>query len=195
MNISSKLSDREIISLYINGKESALNIIINRHRSRIFGYILSKVRDKDTAEDIFQDVFIKIINSLKKGKYNEEGKFIVWAMTITHNLIMDFFRKKKKNRFLKPTDEFDIFDVISDHSLNSEESLIKSQVIDDLNILINELPETQKEVLKLRYFSNMSFKEIAENTNVSINTALGRMRYAIINLRKLIEEHKIILEA
>ena len=134
MNISSKLSDREIISLYINGKESALNIIINRHRSRIFGYILSKVRDKDTAEDIFQDVFIKIINSLKKGKYNEEGKFIVWVMTITHNLIMDFFRKKKKNRFLKPTDEFDIFDVISDHSLNSEESLIKSQVIDDLNI-------------------------------------------------------------
>ena len=96
MNISSKLSDREIISLYINGKESALNIIINRHRSRIFGYILSKVRDKDTAEDIFQDVFIKIINSLKKGKYNEEGKFIVWAMTITHNLIMDFLEKRKK---------------------------------------------------------------------------------------------------
>jgi len=193
MNISSKLSDREIISLYINGKESALNIIINRHRSRIFGYILSKVRDKDTAEDIFQDVFIKIINSLKKGKYNEEGKFIVWAMTITHNLIMDFFRKKKKNRFLKPTDEFDIFDVISDHSLNSEESLIKSQVIDDLNILINELPETQKEVLKLRYFSNMSFKEIADKCNISINTALGRMRYALINIRKIMNKKGVVL--
>tara|TARA_Y100001933_G_C18971753_1_gene552865 strand:- start:118 stop:702 length:585 start_codon:yes stop_codon:yes gene_type:complete len=193
MNISSKLSDREIISLYINGKESALNIIINRHRSRIFGYILSKVRDKDTAEDIFQDVFIKIINSLKKGKYNEEGKFIVWAMTITHNLIMDFFRKKKKNRFLKPTDEFDIFDVISDYSLNSEESLIKSQVIDDLNILINELPETQKEVLKLRYFSNMSFKEIADKCNISINTALGRMRYALINIRKIMNKKGVVL--
>tara|TARA_B100000609_G_C17191757_1_gene422899 strand:- start:448 stop:1032 length:585 start_codon:yes stop_codon:yes gene_type:complete len=193
MNISSKLSDREIISLYINGKESALNIIINRHRSRIFGYILSKVRDKDTAEDIFQDVFIKIINSLKKGKYNEEGKFIVWAMTITHNLIMDFFRKKKKNRFLKPTDEFDIFDVISDHSLNSEESLIKSQVIDDLNILINELPETQKEVLKLRYFSNMSFKEIADKCDISINTALGRMRYALINIRKIMNKKGVVL--
>lgn len=193
MNISSKLSDREIISLYINGKESALNIIINRHRSRIFGYILSKVRDKDTAEDIFQDVFIKIINSLKKGKYNEEGKFIVWAMTITHNLIMDFFRKKKKNRFLKQTDEFDIFDVISDHSLNSEESLIKSQVIDDLNILINELPETQKEVLKLRYFSNMSFKEIADKCNISINTALGRMRYALINIRKIMNKKGVVL--
>ncbi len=193
MNISSKLSDREIISLYINGKESALNIIINRHRSRIFGYILSKVRDKDTAEDIFQDVFIKIINSLKKGKYNEEGKFIVWAMTITHNLIMDFFRKKKKNRFLKPTDEFDVFDVISDHSLNSEESLIKSQVIDDLNILINELPETQKEVLKLRYFSNMSFKEIADKCDISINTALGRMRYALINIRKIMNKKGVVL--
>tara|TARA_Y100001954_G_scaffold90733_1_gene99323 strand:+ start:491 stop:1075 length:585 start_codon:yes stop_codon:yes gene_type:complete len=193
MNISSKLSDREIISLYINGKESALNIIINRHRSRIFGYILSKVRDKDTAEDIFQDVFIKIINSLKKGKYNEEGKFIVWAMTITHNLIMDFFRKKKKNRFLKPTDEFDIFDVISDYSLNSEESLIKSQVIDDLNILINELPETQKEVLKLRYFSNMSFKEIADKCDISINTALGRMRYALINIRKIMNKKGVVL--
>lgn len=193
MNISSKLSDREIISLYINGKESALNIIINRHRSRIFGYILSKVRDKDTAEDIFQDVFIKIINSLKKGKYNEEGKFIVWAMTITHNLIMDFFRKKKKNRFLKPTDEFDIFDIISDHSLNSEESLIKSQVIDDLNILINELPETQKEVLKLRYFSNMSFKEIADKCDISINTALGRMRYALINIRKIMNKKGVVL--
>lgn len=193
MNISSKLSDREIISLYINGKESALNIIINRHRSRIFGYILSKVRDKDTAEDIFQDVFIKIINSVKKGKYNEEGKFIVWAMTITHNLIMDFFRKKKKNRFLKPTDEFDIFDVISDQSLNSEESLIKSQVIADLNILINELPDTQKQVLMLRYFSSMSFKEIAEKCDISINTALGRMRYALINIRKIMNKKGVVL--
>lgn len=193
MNISSKLSDREVISLYINGKESALNIIINRHRSRIFGYILSKVRDKDTAEDIFQDVFIKIINSVKKGKYNEEGKFIVWAMTITHNLIMDFFRKKKKNRFLKPTDEFDIFDVISDQSLNSEESLIKSQVIADLNILINELPDTQKQVLMLRYFSSMSFKEIAEKCDISINTALGRMRYALINIRKIMNKKGVVL--
>ena len=193
MNISSKLSDREIISLYINGQENALNIIITRHRRRMFGYILSKVKDKDTAEDIFQDVFIKIINSIKKGKYNEEGKFIVWAMTITHNLIMDFFRKKKKNRFLKPTDEFDIFDVLSDNSLNSEQQMIRSQVIDDLTKLIDDLPSSQKEVLKLRYYSNMSFKDIAEKCDISINTALGRMRYALINIRKLIKKKGVVL--
>ena len=193
MNISSKLSDKEIISLYINGQESALNIIITRHRRRIFGYILSKVKDKDTAEDIFQDVFIKIINSIKKGKYNEEGKFIVWAMTITHNLIMDFFRKKKKNRFLKPTDEFDIFDVLSDNSLNSEQQMIRSQVIDDLTKLIDDLPSSQKEVLKLRYYSNMSFKDIAEKCDISINTALGRMRYALINIRKIINKKGVVL--
>ena len=193
MNISSKLSDREIISLYINGQENALNIIITRHRRRMFGYILSKVKDKDTAEDIFQDVFIKIINSIKKGKYNEEGKFIVWAMTITHNLIMDFFRKKKKNRFLKPTDEFDIFDVLSDNSLNSEQQMIRSQVIDDLTKLIDDLPSSQKEVLKLRYYSNMSFKDIAEKCDISINTALGRMRYALINIRKIINKKGVVL--
>jgi len=193
MNISSKLSDREIISLYINGQESALNIIITKHRRRIFGFILSKVKDKDTAEDIFQDVFIKIINSIKKGKYNEEGKFIVWAMTITHNLIMDFFRKKKKNRFLKPTDEFDIFDVLSDNSLNSEQQMIRSQVIDDLTKLIDDLPSSQKEVLKLRYYSNMSFKDIAEKCDISINTALGRMRYALINIRKIINKKGVVL--
>ena len=193
MNISSKLSDREIISLYINGKESALNIIIERHRRRIFGYILSKIKDKDTSEDVFQEVFIKVINSIKKGKYNEEGKFIVWAMTITHNLIMDYFRKKKKTRFLKPTDEFDIFDVLSDNSLNSEQQMVRSQIIDDLTKLIDELPATQKEVLKLRYYSNMSFKDIAEKCDISINTALGRMRYALINLRKIIKKKKIVL--
>jgi len=193
MNISSKLSDREIISLYINGQESALNIIITKHRRRIFGFILSKVKDKDTAEDIFQDVFIKIINSIKKGKYNEEGKFIVWAMTITHNLIMDFFRKKKKNRFLKPTSEFDIFDVLSDNSLNSEQQMIRSQVIDDLTKLIDNLPSTQKEVLKLRYYSNMSFKDIAEKCDISINTALGRMRYALINIRKIMNKNGVVL--
>ena len=193
MNISSKLSDREIISLYINGQESALNIIITKHRRRIFGFILSKVKDKDTAEDIFQDVFIKIINSIKKGKYNEEGKFIVWAMTITHNLIMDFFRKKKKTRFLKPTSEFDIFDVLSDNSLNSEQQMIRSQVIDDLTKLIDNLPSTQKEVLKLRYYSNMSFKDIAEKCDISINTALGRMRYALINIRKIMNKNGVVL--
>tara|TARA_B100001113_G_C20884243_1_gene524063 strand:+ start:155 stop:739 length:585 start_codon:yes stop_codon:yes gene_type:complete len=193
MNISSKLSDREIISLYINGQESALNIIITKHRRRIFGFILSKVKDKDTAEDIFQDVFIKIINSIKKGKYNEEGKFIVWAMTITHNLIMDFFRKKKKNRFLKPTSEFDIFDVISDNSLNSEQQMVRSQVIDDLTKLIDKLPSSQKEVLKLRYYSNMSFKDIAEKCDISINTALGRMRYALINIRKIMNKNGVVL--
>jgi len=193
MFISQKLDDREVLSLYINGNESALNILINRYRSRIFGFIFSKVRDKEVAEDIFQDAFIKVINTIKRGKYNEQGKFIVWVMTITHNLIMDYFRKKKKTRFLKPTENFNVFDVLSNGELNVEQRIVKEQIINQLKKIIQELPIEQKKILELRYYSEMSFKEIAENCDISINTALGRMRYAIINLRKIIEKKGVVL--
>ena len=186
-------SDGVLVSNYINGNEKALEIIINRHKQRIFSFILSKVMDREIAEDIFQDTFIKVIKTLKRGAYNEEGKFLPWVMRIAHNLIIDHFRRNKRIPTFKNTDEFDIFSVISDNVLNAESQIIKTQILDDVRSIIQELPEDQKEVLLMRMYKDMSFKEIAENTDVSINTALGRMRYALINLRKLIEKHRIIL--
>lgn len=191
---SKMISDSVLVSNYINGSEKSLELIIVRHKQRIFSFILSKVLDREIAEDIFQDTFIKVINTLKRGKYNEEGKFLPWVMRIAHNLIIDHFRRSKRIPTFKNTDEFDIFTVISDDGvLNVEKQLIKNQILEDVRGLINELPEDQKEVLVMRIYKDMSFKEIAENTNVSINTALGRMRYALINLRKLIEKHHIVL--
>ena len=193
MFISQKLDDSQVLNSYINGDESALNLLINKYRSRVFGFIFSKVRDKDVAEDIFQDAFIKVINTIKRGKYNEEGKFIVWVMTITHNLIMDYFRKQKKQRFLKPMGNFDVFDVLHNGDLNVEQKLVKEQLYNQLKSLIQDLPFEQERILKMRYYAKMSFKEIADTCDISINTALGRMRYAIINLRKIIEKKGITL--
>ncbi|WP_457617381.1 RNA polymerase sigma factor [Lutibacter sp.] len=185
--------DSVLVSSYINGNEKSLEILICRHKQRVFSFILSKVLDKDIAEDIFQDTFIKVIRTLKRGNYNEEGKFLPWVMRIAHNLIIDHFRRNKRIPVFKNTDEFDIFSVISDDRLNIENQIIKSQILEDVRELIEELPNDQKEVLLMRMYKDMSFKEIAENTDVSINTALGRMRYALINMRKLIEKHNIIL--
>ncbi len=193
MFISKKLDDKEILNSYINGNESALNLLIDKYRPRIFGFIISKVKNKEVAEDIFQDAFIKIINTIKKGKYNEQGKFIVWVMTITHNLIMDYFRKQKKRRFLKSTDDFNVFDFINNGELNVEQKLVKEQVFSQLKSLIKDLPFEQKRILEMRYYSKMSFKEISETCGISINTALGRMRYAIINIRKIIQKKGIVL--
>ncbi|MBI9041193.1 sigma-70 family RNA polymerase sigma factor [Lutibacter sp.] len=190
---STLISDSVLVCDYINGNEKSLEILIIRHKQRIFSFILSKVLDRDLAEDIFQDTFIKVINTLKRGAYNEEGKFLPWVMRISHNLIIDHFRRKKRIPIFKNTDEFDIFSVISDDVLNVEKQLIKDQILEDVTGLIEQLPDDQKEVLVMRLFKDMSFKEIAENTDVSINTALGRMRYALINLRKLIEKHQIVL--
>ena len=190
---SKSISDGVLVSRYINGNEKFLEILIIRHKQRIFSFILSKVLDREIAEDIFQDTFIKVINTLKRGKYNEEGKFLPWVMRIAHNLIIDHFRRNKRIPTFKNTDEFDIFSVISDEVLNVEKQLIKNQILEDIRGLIVELPDDQKEVLIMRMYRDMSFKEIAENTDVSINTALGRMRYALINLRKLIEKHNIVL--
>ncbi len=188
-----QLNDSVLVSNYISGNERSLEILIGRHKQRIYSFIYSKVLDRDISEDIFQDTFIKVINTLKKGNYNEEGKFLPWVMRIAHNLVIDHFRKDNRMPSFKNTDEFDIFSVLSDSSLNAEKALIKDQIHSDVRNLVEELPEDQKEVLMMRIYRDMSFKEISEQTGVSINTALGRMRYALINLRKVIEKNNIIL--
>jgi RNA polymerase sigma-70 factor (ECF subfamily) len=186
-------TDATLVSYYIAGQESALEILVKRHKQRIYSFIYSKVYDRDVAEDIFQDTFIKVIKTLKKGKYNEEGKFLPWVMRISHNLVIDYFRKNNRMPKFDNSTDFDIFSVLSDNSLNAESAIIKSQVESDVRRLIDELPEDQREVLFMRMYQDMSFKEISERTGVSINTALGRMRYALINMRKVIEKHNIIL--
>lgn len=190
----SNFSDKKLLELYLNGNNKSFEYLLNRHKVKIFSFIMSKVKKKDIAEDIFQDTFIKVINSIKKGKYNEEGKFLPWVMRITHNLIIDYFRRESKMRKVRVTDDFNIFDFLDNGNKNQEEILIQQQVYSDLSFLIEELPEDQKQVLKMRYLHDMSFKKISELNNISINTALGRMRYAIINLRKLAKKQHINLQ-
>jgi RNA polymerase sigma-70 factor (ECF subfamily) len=185
--------DSLLVNDYISGDEKSLEILINRHNQRISSFIYSKVMDRDVTEDIFQDTFIKVIKTLKKGNYSEEGKFLPWVMRIAHNLIIDHFRKNKRMPKFEGSDDFNIFSVIGDDKLNAEKQLIKDQIDSDLSLLIEELPDDQKEVLLMRIYKDMSFKEISENTGVSINTALGRMRYALINLRKIIDRNNIVL--
>ena len=187
------LDDSVLIASYISGQEKPLEILITRHKQRVFSFIYSKVLDKEVAEDIFQDTFIKVINTLKKGKYNEEGKFLPWVMRIAHNLVIDFFRRNKRMPLFKNTSDFDIFSVLADSKINIEGQIIKDQIHTDVYRLLSTLPEDQREVLEMRLYKDMSFKEIAEQTGVSINTALGRMRYALINLRKTIAAKEIIL--
>lgn len=187
--------DAYLIKVYIDGNERALEILILRHKLKIYNFIYSKVFNRDTAEDIFQETFIKVIKTLKRGVYNEEGKFLPWVMRIAHNLVIDFFRKNNRIPTFDQSDEYDIFQLIGDGEPNAERNMIDAQVVEDLQKLIVELPDDQKDVLTMRLYKDMSFKEIAESTGVSINTALGRMRYAIINLRKLVEEHQVILSA
>ena len=187
------IDEAVLVSNYIKGDENSLSILIARHKQRIYSFVYSKVYDRDVAEDIFQDTFIKVINTLKKGRYNEEGKFLPWVMRIAHNLVIDHFRRNNRMPKFDNSGEFSIFSILSDDSLNAEKRIIKDQVESDVRKLIQELPDDQKEVLLMRVYKDMSFKEIAERTDVSINTALGRMRYALINLRKVIEKHNIVL--
>jgi len=187
------IPDALLVKNYIDGNETALSILIKRHESKIYGFIYSKIADRDISNDIFQDTFIKVIKTLKSNSYNEEGKFLPWVMRISHNLIVDHFRKTKKMPMYRETEEFSIFSIMSDDSLTIEGKMIVDQVEVDLKRLIEELPEDQKEVLVMRMYQDMSFKEISELTDVSINTALGRMRYALMNLRKIIDKHQIIL--
>ncbi|MGZ5193008.1 MAG: RNA polymerase sigma factor [Kaistella sp.] len=190
-------TDSWLISEYRNGNEKTLSVLIERHQKDLFSFIFYKLMDQDLANDIFQDTFMKIIVTLKEGRYNEEGKFILWAKRIAHNLIIDHYRIKSKHIKVSETsydnDEFSIFDLISGKEENIEERLISQQIQDDLMRMLVFLPENQQQVIKLRFFDGLSFKEIADQTETSINTTLGRVRYALINLRKIMEEHHIIL--
>ena len=188
-------ADSYLISQYLSGDEKSLEILIDKHKSRIFNFIYSKVLDRYTSEDIFQETFIKVIKTLKKGLYNEEGKFLPWVMRISHNLIIDYFRKNKRLPMFDNCESFDIFSILKDDIPNAENIMIDNQIKKDLVKIISELPKDQKNVLMMRLYKNMSFKEIADISGVSINTALGRMRYAILNIRKLIEQHQIVLSA
>ncbi|MDO6820784.1 sigma-70 family RNA polymerase sigma factor [Zobellia sp. 1_MG-2023] len=185
--------DSLLIKKYVSGDEKALEILIEKHNQRLSSFIYSKVNNRNITEDIFQDTFIKVIKTLRRGAYNEEGKFLPWVMRIAHNLIIDHFRKSSRMPMFEGADSFDIFSLIGDDKLNAERQLIKDQIDCDLEVLVAELPADQREVLIMRIYKDMSFKEISENTGVSINTALGRMRYALINLRKIIDQHNIVL--
>ncbi len=188
-----QLDDSVLVKNYINGDERALETLLNKHNQRLTGFIYSKVGDREVTEDIFQDTFMKVIRTLKRGAYNEEGKFLPWVMRIAHNLIIDHFRKNKRMPMLKGADSMNLFALISDEKLNIEGQIIKKQIDSELTTLIKELPEDQQEVISMRMYRDMSFKEISECTGVSINTALGRMRYALINLRKLVDQNNIVL--
>ena len=187
------ISDEDLIAQYLHGNEMCLKMLINRHKSKIFTSIYLLVKDRALAEDIFQDAFVKVINTLRKGSYQEEGKFLQWVIRIARNLVIDHFRKLSKLPTVSDSDGNDIFSYISIADENREDEIIREQSHDRVRQLIQQLPEEQKEVLILRHYANLSFKEIADLTGVSINTALGRMRYALTNMRKLILKHQISL--
>lgn len=187
-------TDAVLVRRYVHGDEQALAQLIDRHQVKIYSFIFSKVRDRDLTEDIFQDTFIKVIHTLKKGKYNEEGKFVSWVVRIAHNLIIDYYRKNNKMQMQRENEEFSIFRYMEDNSPSVEDALAQLQAEKEICGLLELLPDDQQEVVKLRIFEDLSFKEIAEQTGVSINTALGRMRYAVLNMRKILEQKTIITE-
>jgi len=189
------ISDQELIGRYLAGHHPSLERLIRRHKNRVFAYILMIVKDKELSEDLFQDTFIKVINTIRSGAYKEEGKFIQWVMRIAHNLIIDHFRKAKRIPVVENSDDYNIFDRVRIPVESVEEVMITEQIHQDVKKLIDYLPKEQREVLVMRHYGDMSFKDIAEVTNVSINTALGRMRYALINLRKLVKDNELILSA
>lgn len=188
------LNDQELIARYLDGDDHSFEVLLNRHQQKIYTSIYLFVKDQSLAEDIFQEVFIKIIDTLRKGKYNHEGKFLQWAMRISYNMCVDYFRRNKRRPKVSPTETFDIFDVLQTTEANAEQEIIRSQTHDKVRALVDMLPPEQREVVILRHYADMSFKEIAKLTRVSINTALGRMRYALINIRKMIEEKDIVLQ-
>jgi len=190
----SKLTDHELVTQFISGEQSSFEILISRHKDKVYTYILLMVKNEHLAQDIFQETFIKVVKSLHAGKYQENGKFISWVVRIAHNLIIDHFRKDKQMKtFSNDEYETDIFNSSKFSDNTIEEDIIHDQIMTDVRLLVDFLPDEQKEVIILRHFTGLSFKEIADQTNVSINTALGRMRYALINLRKLVEEKNLSL--
>ncbi|MCB0663620.1 MAG: sigma-70 family RNA polymerase sigma factor [Saprospiraceae bacterium] len=188
------LNDQQLIDRYLTGDERAFEELLSRYQDKIYTSIYLFVKDDALAQDIFQEVFIKIIKTLRDGKYNHEGKFSQWAMRIAYNLCVDYFRRGKRRSVVQPTETFDIFDVLSSKDDNAEQQIIRSQTHDKIRNLVDMLPPEQREVVILRHYADMSFKEIAALTRVSINTALGRMRYALINIRKMIEEKEVVLQ-
>ena len=196
MQNKTKLTDDKLVSAYIKGDNQAFDILLRRHQTRVFNYILSVVKNRDVADDIFQETFVKAIMTLKQGRYAETGKFSAWITRIAHNLIIDYYRQEKSENLVSTTTDEDAADVLNRKELcdsNIEDFLIDEQIQCDVRRIIEALPENQREVLMMRYYKDMSFKEIAEATNVSINTALGRMCYAIINMRRIADEHNIAL--
>lgn len=186
-------SDQQLVSAYLSGDSLSIEHLITRHKDKVFRFIISKVKNVDLANDIFQEVFIKVINKLREGRYNEEGKFISWVMRISHNMVIDHFRKESKVKMIRPNDDYNIFNAIGEELDSVESDVINKQVFNEVKDLVNYLSHEQREVVKMRYFSGMTFKEISEESGISINTALGRMRYALINLRKLKEKYNINL--
>jgi RNA polymerase sigma-70 factor (ECF subfamily) len=189
-------NDQELVKSYVGGNELALQFLLEKHQSQIFHYILSKIKNRDLSNDIFQDTFIKVIRTLKSGNYNEEGKFLPWVMRIAHNLVIDHFRRESKVRFVSESssssDEFNVFSLIKDDGLNIEQQMSKNELEAQVANFIDYLPENQKDILVMRIYQDMSFKEIAELKDISINTALGRMRYAVMNIRKLMEKNGVV---
>ena len=185
--------DQELIHQYLSGNQASLEQLINRHKDKVFNYVVTVVKDRYLAEDIFQDTFMKVINTFKSGNYKEEGKFIQWVMRIAHNLVIDHFRKNKRFPTIENNENYDIFETLDLTDRSVEETLVYEQILRDVKKLIEYLPEEQREVVMMRHYAEMSFKDIADTTDVSINTALGRMRYALINLRKLVKQKDIVL--
>ena len=189
------LSDSTLINQFTSGNSHSFSILVDRYQKRVYGFIFSKVKDAELADDVFQDTFVKVIKNLRLGKYKDEGRFLSWVMRIAHNIIMDHFRKiNRLPKHESKHEDLDVLDRLIEKSSSVEDLMIETQIHADLSILIDELPQTQKEVLRMRLFQEMSFKDIGEQTGVSINTALGRMRYAILNLRKLIDERNLIFK-
>lgn len=185
--------DSVLITDFLGGNNTSFEVLLNRYKNRVYGFVYSKVNDANLADDIFQDTFIKVVKTLRSGRYKEEGRFLSWVLRIAHNLIVDHYRKSNRMpKYESSREEYDVVANLSDDNLNAEFCLIESQIHTDLVSLIKELPDTQQEVIRMRLYKDMSFKDIADSTGVSINTALGRMRYAVINLRKLIEERNLI---
>lgn len=188
------LNDQELVHAYLEGNEKAFELLLSRHKRKVWSHIYLLVRDRELTEDLFQEAFIKVVHTLKTGKYNEEGKFLPWVMRIAHNLVIDHFRRTKKMPLVRSNEDHDVFATVAQPGKNVEQQIVNLQVDDDVRKLIDHLPPEQREVVMMRTYLNMSFKEISEHTEVSINTALGRMRYALINMRKMIKEHEMVLD-
>lgn len=190
------LTDEQLVCLYAEGENTAFDVLLQRHQNRIFSYIYNIVKDNDLADDLFQETFVKAIVTINQGRYTENGKFPAWITRIAHNLIIDYYRQEKAQAQLScDNDDINILNRKELSEETIEDAIVRRQILSDVKLLVQELPESQKEVLEMRYYMDMSFKEIAEATGVSINTALGRMRYAILNLRKIAEERNIVLTA